>query len=68
MWTQIYLWWSVLIKSNLYFLRFSFVQSDIAEGIVAWVKYDLNERCATVVMDRDDENRLRGNIAIYLLT
>ena len=55
------------VKKSLYFLRFSFVQSDIAEGIVAWVNYDLNERCTTVVMDRDDDNKLIGNIAIYLL-
>ena len=61
---HLYLWWSVLIKNNLYFLRFSFVQSDIAEGIVAWVNHDLTERCSTLVMSKNDENKLIGNNGI----
>ena len=38
----------------------SFVQSDIAEGIVAWVNHDINERCNSVVMQRDAKNQIKG--------
>ena len=39
----------------------SFVQSDIAEGIVAWVNHDMNERCTSVVTERDASNQIKGN-------
>ena len=45
---------------ELSFLHYSFVQSDIAEGIVAWVNHNINERCTSVVTERDDKNMAIG--------
>ena len=45
---------------------FSFVQSDIAEGIVAWVEHDMNERHTAVVMERDENDKLIGTIHPHL--
>ena len=39
----------------------SFVQSDIAEGIVAWVNHDIDERCASIVVEKDANNQIKGN-------